>query len=101
MPKKQSENLSDNTIEKNEAILQKEIDQLNQMLASVLTYITDEDVEVIDFDYLLDHTEDLREWWDKYQEKNRKNIEEEIKRSLKNLSLNELQELRKNIKEKL
>ncbi|NCU16443.1 hypothetical protein [Pallidibacillus pasinlerensis] len=101
MSKKQSENLSDKTIDKNEAILQKEIEQLNQMLASVLTYITDEDVEVIDFDYLLDHTEGLREWWDKYQEKNRKNIEDEIKKSLKNLSLNELQELRNNIKEKL
>lgn len=96
MPGKTSENKSHETTDQNDLNVQ--INKLDQMLANVLTYISDEEVEVIDFEYLLDHTEGLREWWNKYQEGNRKKLEEEIKKSLKDLSLKELQEINKKIK---
>lgn len=77
-----------------------EVENLNRMLAAVLNYISDDEVEVIDMGYLLDHTEGLHEWWDRYQESNRKVIEEEIKKSLGELSLKELEKIREQIKEK-
>jgi hypothetical protein len=77
-----------------------EIERLNQLLAAVLNYLSDDEVEVIDIDYLLTHTEGLREWWDHYRERNRKLIEEEIKQSLGNLSLEELESIREKIKGK-
>lgn len=83
-------------IEKNED----EINNLNRMLAAVLNYLSDDEIEEIDIEYLLDHTEGLREWWDRYRESNRKQIEEEIKKSLGELSLKELETIREQIKEK-
>lgn len=77
-----------------------EVENLNRMLATVLNYLSDDEVEEIDIEYLLDNTEGLREWWDKYRERNRKNIEEEIKKSLNALSLEELERIREQIKEK-
>lgn len=77
-----------------------EIDNLSHMLAAVLNYLSDEEVEEIDIEYILDKTEGLREWWDQYQESNRKLIEEEIRASLSDLSLEELQRIREQIKEK-
>jgi uncharacterized protein (DUF4213/DUF364 family) len=55
MPKK----IPENKHGQNETELQSTIDKLNKMLANVLTYISDEEVEVIDFEYLLDHTDGL------------------------------------------
>jgi hypothetical protein len=78
-----------------------EIDHLNRMLAAVLTYLSDEEVEEIDIEYLLNNTEGLREWWDQYREKNRKQIEDEIKLSLANLPLEELESIREKIKENI
>lgn len=77
-----------------------EIANLNRMLAATLNYLSDDEVEEIDIEYLLDHTEGLREWWNRYRESNRKEIEEEIKKSLGELSLKELEMIREQIKEK-
>lgn len=77
-----------------------EEESLAHMLAAVLEYISDEEVEEIDFEYILDHTEGLRNWWERYQENNRKKIEDEIRNSLSELSFEELQKIREQIKEK-
>lgn len=77
-----------------------EIVNLTRMLAAVLEYISDEDLEEIDIEFLLDDTDGLREWWDKYREKSRKKIEKEIKASLGILSLKELESIQEQIKEK-
>ncbi|WP_078429005.1 hypothetical protein [Alkalihalobacterium alkalinitrilicum] len=77
-----------------------EIDHLNRLLAAVLTYLSDDEIEEIDIDYLLNNTDGLREWWDQYREQNRKQIEQEIKKSLSVLSLEELESIREKIKEK-
>jgi hypothetical protein len=70
---------------------------LTRMLAAVLNYLSDDDLEEIDIEYLLDETEGLREWWTQYQESNKKEIEEEIKKSLNKLSLQELKKIREQI----
>ena len=77
-----------------------EVSKLNRMLAAVLNYLSDDDVEEIDIEYLLANTEGLREWWDQYRETNKKQIEEEIKKSLGSLSLEELESIREQIKSK-
>ncbi|PKC50059.1 hypothetical protein RhiirA1_487530 [Rhizophagus irregularis] len=77
-----------------------EVKNLTRMLASVLDYLSDENNEEIDIGYLFDKTEGLREWWSRYQERNRKKIEEEIRESLSELSLEELNRIRQQIKEK-
>jgi hypothetical protein len=77
-----------------------EIGNLTRMLAAVLDYLSDEEVEEIDIEYIVDKTEGLREWWARYRESNRKQIEEEIRESLGELSLEELQRIRKQITEK-
>jgi hypothetical protein len=77
-----------------------EIEKLNKMLAAVLNYISDDEVEVIDIEYLLNNTEGLRDWWDQYRERNRKEIESEISQALGGLSIEELEELREKIKGK-
>jgi hypothetical protein len=78
-----------------------EIDNLNRMLGAVLHYLSDDEVEEIDIEYLLENTEGLRDWWDLYRERNRKQIEEEIRRSLSDLPLEELESIREQIKEKM
>lgn len=77
-----------------------QIEHLNRLLAAVLNYLSDDEVEVIDIDYLLNNTEGLQEWWDKYKERNRKKIEEEIKKSLGSLSIEELESIQEKIKAK-
>lgn len=79
---------------------QDEIENLNRMLAAVLSYLSDDEVEEIDIEYLLANTEGLREWWDQYREQNRKLVEDEIRRSLSELTLKELESIREKIKEK-
>ncbi|KON85539.1 hypothetical protein AF332_00870 [Sporosarcina globispora] len=78
-----------------------EFSKLNRMLAAVLNYLSDDEVEEIDIEYLLTHTDGLREWWDQYRENNKKQIEEEIKKSLGSLSLEELESIREQIKSNL
>ncbi|MBT2682803.1 hypothetical protein [Bacillus sp. ISL-37] len=75
-----------------------EIENLNRLLAAVLDYLSDDEVEVIDIEYLLENTEGLREWWNQYRERNRKKIEEEITQALGDLSIEELENLREKIK---
>ncbi|MGG1401504.1 hypothetical protein ABE288_27325 [Bacillus salipaludis] len=76
-----------------------EAEKLSRMLAAVMEYLTDDDLEEMDIEYLLDSTEGLRDWWDQYRESNKKVIEEEIKKSLGDLSLKDLEKIREQIKE--
>ncbi|CAM3722493.1 hypothetical protein [Mesobacillus thioparans] len=104
MPRKAEETPEDQEVEGLEKETQhkesNEIERVNHMLAAVLNYISDDEVEVIDIEYLLNNTEGLREWWDQYRERNRKEIEEEISQALGGLSIEELEELREKIKGK-
>jgi transposase-like protein len=86
---------SDELIQENETI-----DKLEKMLAAVLHYLSDDEIEEIDLEYLLANTENLRDWWKNYQEKNKKKIEDEIKASLNMLSFEELENIREQIKKK-
>lgn len=79
---------------------QPQMDDLSRMLAAVLNYLSDDEIEEIDIEYLFEHTEGLREWWDQYRERNRKLIEQEIKNSLSNLSLEELESIHEKVKNK-
>jgi hypothetical protein len=101
LPRKSAANPEENEIEEREPILDnknEEIENLNRLLAAVLDYLSDDEVEVIDIEYLLENTEGLREWWNQYRERNRKKIEEEITRALGDLSIEELENLREKIK---
>ena len=74
-----------------------DIAQLNRMLGVVMKYISDDEIEEIDIEYLLDHTDGLREWWNNYRELDRKKVVEEIKKSLGDLSIEELERIREQI----
>lgn len=105
MPRKTATNSELNDIESADILPfneknKNEISSLNRMLAAVLKYLSDDKVEEIDIEYLLNHTEGLREWWDQYRESNRKQIEKEIKQSLGELSLEELENIIEQINEK-
>jgi 5'-deoxynucleotidase YfbR-like HD superfamily hydrolase len=104
MPRKAAPSVNEDTDQETKDVLSEieedEIAKLNRMLAATLNYLSDDEVEEIDIEYLLDHTEGLREWWNRYRESNRKEIEEEIKKSLGELSLKELEMIREQIKEK-
>lgn len=104
MPKKSTELKAETVTEDEEATLRTEItedetEKLNRMLASVLNYLSDDEVEEIDIEVILDKTEGLREWWNRYREGNKKQIAEEIKKSLSDLSLKDLESIREQIKE--
>lgn len=99
-PAQTNEGLENEELNEEPNNLQSEIDNLSRMLAAVLDYLADEENEEIDIEYLFDKTEGLREWRKQHQEKNRKLIEEEIKKSLGDLSFDELQRIREQIKEK-
>lgn len=88
---KNSENKADKSLEE-------EVEKLTGFLAAVLEYISDDEVEEIDIEYLLTTTEGLREWWEHYQERNRKKLEQEIRNSLSELSLEKLQRIHEQIK---
>lgn len=77
-----------------------DIENLSRMLAAVLEYLSDEDLEEIDIEFLLNDTEGLREWWDKYRERSRKQIEKDIKASLGILTLKELESIQEQIRER-
>lgn len=97
MPRK----VESSTEENDEPVQEKEkTEMLERMLAAVLNYLSDDEIEEIDLEYLLTNTEDLRQWWNQYREKNKKQIEDEIKKSLSKLTLEELESIREQIKEK-
>lgn len=77
-----------------------EIVKLNRMLGAVMKYISADEIQEIDIEYLLDHTDGLRQWWNQYRELDRKRIEEEIKKSLSGLSLEELERIHEQIQER-
>jgi hypothetical protein len=77
-----------------------ELTRLNRLLGAVMRYISDDEIAEIDIEYLLENTEGLRKWWDDYREKDRKRVEDEIKKSLGGLSLEELEKIREQIHEK-
>lgn len=77
-----------------------EISQLNYMLGVVMKYISDDEIEEIDIEYLLDHTDGLRAWWENYRELDRKKVMEEIKTSLGSLTLEELNKIHEQIQKK-
>jgi hypothetical protein len=74
--------------------------KLNRLLGAVMRYLSDDEQEEIDIEYLLENTEGLRDWWSEYRELDRKRVEEEIKNSLTNLSLEELENIREQIRTK-
>ncbi len=76
-----------------------EINQLKRMLGAVLEYLTNDDLEELDIEYLFDHTEGLREFWQNWREHNRKEIAEEIKHALDTLPFEELERIRQQIME--
>jgi hypothetical protein len=89
------------TEQKGEPVQEKEkTEMLERMLAAVLNYLSDDEIEEIDLEYLLTNTKDLRQWWDQYREKNKKQVEDEIKKSLSKLSLEELENIREQIEAK-
>ncbi|KHD84735.1 hypothetical protein [Heyndrickxia ginsengihumi] len=88
-----------NDLSSNEIMKEDELHKVNRLLAEVLKYLSNDEIEEIDIEYLFDNTEGLRDWWDQYREKNRKQIEEEIKKALKNLPLNELEKIQEQINE--
>ncbi|BDH61667.1 hypothetical protein MTP04_17970 [Lysinibacillus sp. PLM2] len=105
MPRKSSSSIEESEVESNTQLSdnqqeKEEIENLTNMLASVLDYLSDETNEEIDIAYIFDNIEGLRQWWTQYQENNRKKIEEEIRESLSDLSLEELNKIRQQIKEK-
>ncbi|WP_285765911.1 hypothetical protein [Peribacillus sp. SI8-4] len=77
-----------------------ELAQLNRLLGAVMKYLSDDEQEEIDIDYLLENTEGLRDWWNEYRELDRKRVEEEIRNSLTVLSLEELETIREQIRDK-
>ncbi|MGE7185386.1 hypothetical protein ACQKKK_15695 [Peribacillus sp. NPDC006672] len=77
-----------------------EIVKLNRLLGAVMRYLSDDEQEEIDIEYLLENTEGLRDWWSEYRELDRKRVEEEIKNSLTDLSLEELETIREQIRTK-
>ena len=101
MPRKSAANPEEDDMTEAEPIQDNKIDEienLNRLLAAVLDYLSDDEVEVIDIEYLLENTEGLRDWWNQYRERNRKKIEEEITQALGDLSIEELENLREKIK---
>ncbi|MBA9027640.1 MULTISPECIES: hypothetical protein [Bacillaceae] len=106
MPQKPSKSTEELNTEKNVQIPNNNqqdkdaIDNLTRMLASLLNYLSDEENEELDIDYIIDDTEGLREWWNQYKESNRKLIEEEIRESLGKLSIEALHKIHEQVKEK-
>lgn len=74
--------------------------RLNRMLGDVMKYISNEEIQEIDIEYILEQTDGLREWWGEYQKHERKRVEEAIKKSLNELSLDELEKISEKIREK-
>ncbi|CAH0160072.1 hypothetical protein SRABI96_00932 [Peribacillus sp. Bi96] len=81
-------------------VKESEIAQLSRLLGAVMRYLSDDEQEEIDIEYLLENTEGLRDWWNNYRELDRKRVEEEIKNSLTDLSLEELETIREQIRHK-
>ncbi|WP_210367760.1 hypothetical protein [Bacillus sp. REN3] len=100
MPKKSSETVAEVKDSPGKTKQENRPPDSDRLLGAVLEYLSDDEVEVIDIEYLLENTEGLREWWEGYRELNRQRIEKEIKESLGKLSLEDLEMIRQKIKGK-
>ena len=78
-----------------------EIARLNRLLGEVMRYLSDDEQEEIDIEYLLENTDGLREWWDQYRELDRKRVEEQIKNSLGELPVEDLELILEQIRNKV
>ena len=78
-----------------------EVTRLNHLLGAVMRYLSDDEQEEIDIEYLLENTDGLREWWDHYRELDRKRVEEQIKGSLAELPVEELESILEQIRNKV
>ncbi|MFJ7832543.1 hypothetical protein ACIQZM_13470 [Peribacillus sp. NPDC097206] len=87
------------TIDKQEK--ENEVTRLNRLLGAVMRYLSDDEQEEIDIEYLLENTDGLREWWDQYRELDRKRVEEKIKSSLAELPVEELELILEQIRNKM
>ncbi|MFJ7638213.1 hypothetical protein ACQKIC_10570 [Peribacillus sp. NPDC046944] len=87
------------TIDKKEK--ENEVTRLNRLLGAVMRYLSDDEQEEIDIEYLLENTDGLREWWDQYRELDRKRVEEKIKSSLAELPVEELELILEQIRNKV
>lgn len=78
-----------------------EVARLNRLLGGVMRYLSDDNQEEIDIDYLLENTDGLSEWWDQYRELDRKRIEDQIKSSLGELPVEDLELILEQIRNKV
>ncbi|MFJ7747848.1 hypothetical protein [Peribacillus sp. NPDC097295] len=78
-----------------------EVGRLNSLLGEVMRYLSDDNQEEIDIEYLLENTDGLREWWDQYRELDRKRIEDQIKNSLGELPVEDLELILEQIRNKV
>lgn len=97
---------SDNKKEKKVSTLnikekESEVARLNRLLGEVMRYLSDDEQEEIDIEYLLENTDGLREWWDQYRELDRKRVEEQIKNSLAELPVEDLELILEQIRNKV
>lgn len=97
---------SDNKKEKKVSTLnikekESEVARLNRLLGEVIRYLSDDEQEEIDIEYLLENTDGLREWWDQYRELDRKRVEEQIKNSLAELPVEDLELILEQIRNKV
>lgn len=78
-----------------------EIERLNRLLGAVMRYLSDDEQEEIDIEFLLENTEGLREWWDQFREINRSRVEEQIMHSLSELPVEDLESILEQIRNKV
>ena len=78
-----------------------EIARLNRLLGEVMRYLSDDEQEEIDIEYLLENTDGLKEWWDQYRELDRKRVEEQIKNALGELPVEDLELILEQIRNKM
>ena len=97
---------TDNEKEKKGSALDKkgkenETARLNRLLGEVMRYLSDDEQEEIDIEYLLENTDGLKEWWDQYRELDRKRVEEQIKNALGELPVEDLELILEQIQNKV
>ncbi|MGE7603050.1 hypothetical protein ACQKL5_11135 [Peribacillus sp. NPDC097675] len=92
---------ADKDKEKEKKEKESEVARLNRLLGEVMRYLSDDEQEEIDIEYLLENTDGLKEWWDQYRELDRKRVEEQIKNSLGDLPIEDLELILEQIRNKV
>lgn len=88
-------------MEQDSVSIENEIERLNRLLGAVMRYLSDDEQEEIDIEFLLENTEGLREWWDQFREINRSRVEEQIMHSLSELPVEDLESILEQIRNKV